>query len=297
MRLDPRGVALILAAATMWGLIGLFAKLLLARGLSAMEIGFWRAAIAWFFFAAHAAILARMRLRRRDVPAVMVFGVVCVGVFFGAYQVAIRELGVAMAVVLLYTAPAWVALLSPLLLGEAMTRVKALCVALTVAGAATMSLGPALAAGGRPELNLLGFAAGLISGLSYALYYVFGKRFLRHVPTETLFIYALPIGALFLLPTVDFVAKAPGTWLLIVMMAAVSSYGAVTAYYAGLARLEATPAAVLATFEPVVAGLVGLLVFAEHLGRWGWLGAAMILAAVTITARGGAAVESPATRH
>lgn len=32
MSLDRRGVALIPGAATMWGLIGLFAKLLLARG-------------------------------------------------------------------------------------------------------------------------------------------------------------------------------------------------------------------------------------------------------------------------
>lgn len=117
------------------------------------------------------------------------------------------------------------------------------------------------------------------------------KRFLRQMPTATVFLWAMPVGALVLAPTVDFVTKSPTTWLLIVVMAGITSFGAITTYYAGLARLEATPAAVLATFEPVVAAVVGLAVFNERLGLWGWSGSVMILGAVVLVVFSGGSLS------
>ena len=61
------------------------------------------------FFLAHAALTGGLRIPLRHALTFMLFGAWGVGVFFGAMQMAIKLSGGATAVVLLYTAPVWVA--------------------------------------------------------------------------------------------------------------------------------------------------------------------------------------------
>jgi drug/metabolite transporter (DMT)-like permease len=281
------GFLYVLAAAFMWGVIGVFTKFVLAEGVSALEIAFWRAVFGWMFFLAHAAVAGQLKAHRKDLPALLGFGVICVTLFYGAYQIAIRDVGMAMAAVLLYTAPAWVALLSKLVLKEEMTLVKAVCVAMTILGVACISLGPKLMSGSTIDLNLFGLAAGLLSGFTYALYYIFGKKFLYRYPTPTIFVYALPFGALLLLPFIHFVHKSPEAWLLMIGMALVTSYGAFSVYYAGLKRMDATHASVVATFEPLVAAVLAYALFGEKFSLLGYAGSSLIIAAVLMVVLSG----------
>ena len=189
-------------------------------------------------------------------------------------------MGIALAAVLLYTAPAWVALLSWVVLKEQMTATKTACVIMTILGVACISLGPQLMSGGTLNLNLFGLAAGLVSGFTYALYYIFGKKFLNRYETPTIFVYALPFGAALLLPFVDFAPKSGQTWLLLFGMALVTAYGAFSVYYEGLKRLEATKASIIATFEPVVAAVSAYALFGETFSLFGYAGASLIIMAV-----------------
>lgn len=286
--MNLRGCLYVLAAAFMWGLIGLISKFIFAEGVGPLETAFWRAVFGWGFFLAHAARKRQVRVSPRDAMPLLLFGLVCISVFYGAYQVAISEAGVALAAVLLYTAPAWVALLSWLVLRETLTPLKLACVFMTIAGVGLISLGPQLLGdGGGIRLDAFGLAAGLVSGFTYALYYIFGKKYLSRYATPTIFVYAMPVGALTLLPFVEFSHKTPTAWLLLVVLAAVTSYGAFSAYYAGLKRLEATRAAVLATFEPLVAAVLAYIFFAERFGVWGYAGSALIIGAVFLVVGGG----------
>ncbi|AMK12010.1 MAG: DMT family transporter [Pseudodesulfovibrio sp.] len=292
------GFLYVLTAAFMWGLIGVFTKFVLSQGVGALEIAFWRAMFGWVFFFTHALLAGQARAHRSDLPALFGFGFICVTLFYGAYQVAIRDVGMALAAVLLYTAPAWVALLSRLVLKERMTMVKALCVGMTILGVACISLGPKLMSGTAIELNAVGLGAGLLSGFTYALYYIFGKKFLYRYPTPTIFVYALPFGALLLLPFIDFTPKSAETWLMLAGMALVTSYGAFSFYYAGLKRMDATFASIVATFEPVVAAVTAFLLFGEKFSMLGYAGSTLIIGAVlmVVMVRPGAekAVESEA---
>ena len=281
------GFPYVLAAAFMWGLIGVFTKYILAEGVSALEIAFWRAALAWIMFLIHALAKKQARVHRTDLPALFGFGFICVTMFYGAYQIAIRDVGIGLAAVLLYTAPAWVALLSWLVLKESMTKTKMACVTMTILGVACISLGPQILTGATFDLNLLGLTAGLVSGFTYALYYIFGKKFLHRYATPTIFVYALPFGAALLLPFVDFAHKTPQAWMLLAGMALVTSYGAFSVYYAGLKRMEATHASVIATFEPVVASLFAYILFGEKFSLPGYIGSSMILAAVILVVLSG----------
>ncbi len=275
------GYLYLFLAAFLWGLIGPVSRLAFQEGLSPLLVAFFRAVIAWAFFALHALLLRQVRLHPKDLPALLLFGLVGVSLFYGSYQLSVGYGGAALASVLLYTAPAFVALLSRLVLKEALDTPGLLAVALTLLGVGLMGLG------GGSEVKAL-FPAlffGLLSGFTYALYYIFGKLYLPRYATPTLFLYALPVGALGLFPFVELVPLSPQALLALLFLGSISTYGAYLAYYAGLRRLPATRASVLATLEPVVANLFAFLLFRELLSPLGYLGAGLVLLAVLLSVR------------
>ncbi len=125
------GYLYVLAAACLWGLIGPLSRLAFASGWTPLEVAFWRAALAGLLFGLHALRLGRVCVARRDLPIVVAFGLVGVALFYASFQFAVQAGGGAMAAVLLYTAPAWVALLSWIFLKEAMGPRKLAALTLT----------------------------------------------------------------------------------------------------------------------------------------------------------------------
>jgi len=280
------GYAYVLCAAALWGLIGPLSKLSFAAGMDTVEVAFWRATLAWVFFAGQAIKNRETRIAPRDLPAVAGFGVAGIAGLFGAYVVAVAAGGAALASVLLYTAPAWVALMSWLFLKEPMGGYKVAAVCATIAGVAGVSLGPGFSGQASFGLKAIGF--GLLSGVTYALYYIFGKYYLGRYRTPTLFLYALPVGALVMLPFVHFTRPTWAGAVPCVALAIFSTYGAYSVYYAGLRRLEATRAAVVATLEPVIAAILAYSLFGECFGPIGYVGSGLIIASVLLTVWDGA---------
>jgi len=269
------GYLYVLAAACLWGLLGVVSRYAFEQGVSPLEVAFWRAALGAVLFGAQAALMRKVRLERSDAGAVLGFGLVGISLFYGAYQLAIQSGGAALAAVLLYTAPALVALLSWLFLREPMDAHKLSALGLTLLGVALVSL-----QGGGARVTLAALFWGLLSALTYATYYLFGKLYLSKYSTPTVFLYALPVGALGLLPFVDFVPKNAEAWAAIAFLTVASTFFAVTLYFAGLRRLEATRASVVATIEPVVAALAAWLWWVERFSLLGYLGAGLVLAGV-----------------
>ncbi len=274
-----RGYLLILAAATLWGTIGPVARRAFAEGIAPMEVAFWRAVLAWIFFALHARFKRKLRLDVKDLPMVVLFSVTGVTLFYSSYQIAVKTGGAALAAVLLYTAPAWVGILSPIFLKERLTAGKLTALAATLLGVVAISLG---AGGPQVRVTVVSVGCGLLSGFSYSLYYILGKHFTSRYDAPTLFFYILPIGALGLLPWVDFGPKTPTAWLCMLSIAFLSTYGAYFCYYAALKYLEPTRAAITATLEPVIAAVVAYIWWHEYFSPLGYLGSALILAGVVI---------------
>ncbi|MDB4950035.1 MAG: protein of unknown function transrane [Gemmatimonadetes bacterium] len=276
------GYLFVLLAAALWGLLGPVSRFAFQAGVSPMEAAFWRAAMGGVLFGVHAAVRGRVRVARRDLPAVVAFGVAGVALFFAAYLRAVREGGAALASVLLYTAPVWVALLSAVFLRERQGARKLLAMGVAMAGVA----GIALTAGGGVRLSGAALFWGLLSGWAYALYYVFGRRYFGRYEPATLFLYAYPVGALGLLPLVRFAHKTPVAWAALAFVAVVPTYGAYLAYGAGLRRVEATRAATVATLEPVVASAAAYLLWGERLGAAGYAFAAVVVLGVALMVSG-----------
>ncbi|MFN3346912.1 MAG: DMT family transporter [Candidatus Bipolaricaulaceae bacterium] len=270
------GYLAMIAAAALWGLIGPVSRLAFQEGLSPLEVAFFRGLLAWVLFAVQGFWRQEIRVRAQDLPLFLPFGLVGIALFYGSYQLAIRLGGAALASVLLYTAPVWVVLLAPWALAEPLTPSKGFAVGLALVGIALVGSAAGL------RFHPLGLGFGLLSGFTYALYYLFGKRFLTGYPTSYVFFCALPIGCLALLPFVEFHPKTILAWGAVGFLAVFSTYGAYSAYLAGLRRLPASQAVLLATLEPVVAVVVAHLWWRETFTLAQGIGALCILAAATL---------------
>jgi len=283
-----QGYLFIVAAAVLWGVLGPFSRYAFSHGIAPLEVAFWRATLAWGLFAVHAVVIRETCVERRDIGHLIVFGVLGVAVFFGSYQVAVERGGAALASVLLYTGPAWVTVLARLLFREKLSLIKLLALGMTLSGVVAAAFGGGNNGLGAENLNLLAIGAGLASGFCYSLYYIYGKHFSGRYSSPNLFLYLLPVGALALYPLVDFSHKTIDVWIVLIVLAFFSTYGAYFFYYLGLRRLEASRASITATLEPVVAAVVAFFWWNERFGVIGYLGSVLIIAAVILVVWDGA---------
>ena len=279
------GSALILGAGVLWGTMGIFVRSLGAYGFDSIQISALRLCAAALCFLL--LLLVRrgrgFRLQLRDLPLFLGLGVGSVGLMTCCYFAAIRMMTMSEAAILLYTSPIWVVLMSALFFHEKVTRRKLLALTLAFAGCALVS------GLGGGELNPLGVLVGVGSGVAYGLYSILGSVALRRYPPETVSAYTFFIAALAVLlisrpaELVQKMAAADGLAGLILLVLAT---GAVTAfvpfliYTIGLNRVQASHAAILATVEPLVATVLGIIVYHEQLRTATLLGIACILGAI-----------------
>ncbi|MGQ9699528.1 MAG: DMT family transporter [Candidatus Bipolaricaulaceae bacterium] len=207
-------------------------------------------------------------------------GLVGVTIFYAPYRLAIKRCGAALASVLLYPAPVWVVVWGHSFLKEKLAPAKIFALIFATSGVVLVS------GEGRISLNPLGFFFGLLSGFSYALYYLIGKRFLTAYPTSYVFSYALLVGSFGLLPFVRVQEKDLVAWGTLLFLGFFSTYGAYTLYFAGLKRLAASQAALWATLGPVVATVVAHFWWGEAFSALAALGSGLILIAAVLGAKG-----------
>ncbi len=274
--------AWVLVAAVLWGALGVLGRAAQAEGVAPLEVAFWRALGGGGLFAMHALIAGAAWPRGRVLAGTVAFGFVGVSVFYGSYQLAVRAGGASLAAVLLYTAPAFVALLAWWRFGERPGLREVIAVVLTVGGVALVSL----AGGGSVDAGAAAIGWGLLAGATYAIYYIWGKSTFTRFAPAALYAIAMPVGALGLLPFVSFGPHTQGAWALLAAMAVASTYLAYLAYAAGLRHLPATRASVIASIEPLVATALAAAFFDERLGPLAWIGAALVISAAVALSLG-----------
>ena len=116
----------VLAAGTLWGLMGLFVRRLNAAGLGSMEVAELRILTGLVLVGLYLLIARRdlLRVRLRDLWCFFGTGVISLLLFSNCYFTAMRYASLSAAAVLLYTAPAFVMVLSLLLFRERLTARK-----------------------------------------------------------------------------------------------------------------------------------------------------------------------------
>jgi drug/metabolite transporter, DME family len=271
-------------AAAMWGLIGFFVKGLSAAGFTAMEIVAIRVVTAALILIIVGLSVYRshLKIRLKDLPLFFGTGILSIVFFNWCYFTAIELMNIPIAVALLYTSPAFVAVLSCIFLKERIDRKKLIAIVLTIAGC-TLAAGITGQAGA--SFSSLSVLIGLGAGFGYALYSIFGKVALRSYHPFTVTLYTFIVASVALLPTTGIAGKVSilleGTTLLYAI--GLGIFPTVLAYFAyswGLERTESSTAAVVATLEPVIATLLGVLVYGDRLGIIQLIGSLLIVISV-----------------
>ena len=286
--LKKLAVFFVLLAGTLWGCIGIFVRRYNALGLSSMQTVTIRMVIAAIVFALFVLVYNRKLyiIRLKDLWIFLGSGVISVGLFTYFYFTSIELSSLSVAAVLLYTAPAFVMLFSLIFFKERMTIPKAVSLVLAVLGCA-MTTG---VIGGTLTVTLAGFLFGLGSGICYALYSIFSRFALdRGYEPFTITLYTFLFSAVFCLAVTDVrpvikVVFADWTGVLYaVLFAVVSCILPYVFYTLGLKYIKSSTASIIATVEPVVATVIGAVVFSEPLSvPFGYLGVVLVFLSVVL---------------
>jgi DME family drug/metabolite transporter len=285
------GLLLILLAAVLWGTVGVSTRAIFAlTETTALSVAFLRLALAVpVLGAASVAVLGRRSVQASP-RHLLLMGVI--GILLAIYQLcffgAIQRVGVTIAtLVTLCIAPVIVAVLSPLLFGERLTRRLVLSAALAITGTVLLVSPIDLTAlGGTAGTGLL---LALGSALGYALVAIVSRSVARHAHPLTPVTVGFAVGALVLLPAMLFDGPRldfpPVGWLLLVYLAVVPSALAYVLFTVGMRTTLATVASLVTLIEPLTAAGLAWLLFDERLGPLALVGAGLLLGAVWLLAR------------
>ncbi|MBQ6465032.1 MAG: DMT family transporter [Oscillospiraceae bacterium] len=274
----------VLGAGALWGTMGLFTRSLAAIGIGPAGAILVRCAIAALFFALMIALRdpRAFRVAPKDLWCFFGSGVCSLLFFTFCYFNAISLLSLSAAAILLYTAPVIVVLLSAWLFREKLNGLKLAALALAF-------LGCCLVSGLTREtaLPLRGLLFGLGAGFGYALYSIFARLALdRGYTSSTVNLYSCLLAALgagliwgFSEPFAAMTASWSSVGLCL-LAGLVTCFLPYLLYTYGLSRMETGRASILASVEPVVATLLGVLIYHEALTLRGALGILCVLAAV-----------------
>ena len=281
------GSALIIIAGCFWGSMGIFVRRLDTYGFSSIQIVSIRVTIAALIFALVLFVKDRkgFKISFRDIPLFLGLGLGSILFFTVCYFSAITMMSLSTAAILLYTSPIWIMLMSILFFHEKLDRRKLIALALAFTGCVLVS---GISGGGVTPTGLL---VGLGSGIGYGLYSILGKialcKYSPYTVTTYTFVFAA-IGSWFICRPADMINKFsdaadPGFLILFCCLTAViTAVIPFLAYTLGLERVEASKAGIIATIEPMVATLIGIVVFSEPLTLMSGIGIVLILSAVVL---------------
>ncbi len=284
------GSALIILAGCFWGSMGIFVRRLSTFGFSPIQIVSIRLTVAALVFALLLLLKDRsgFRIAWRDLPLFLGLGFGSILFFTVCYFSAITIMPLSTAAILLYTSPIWIMLMSVLFFREKLNRIKLIALTLAFAGCVLVS---GISGEG---LTLTGLLLGLGSGIGYGLYSILGTIALRKYSPYTVTTYTFlfaAAGSWLVCSPADMISKfsaadnLAGLLLFCCLTGLITAVIPFLAYTLGLRTVEASRAGILATIEPLVATLVGILFFSESLTLLSGLGIVLILAAVILLNR------------
>ncbi len=275
--------AFVLLAALCWGLSGGIGGILMADGWDAFVVAFYRGAIGLLFVVVWLILRPRgSGLTSRRLwfwSAIAGFGVAG---NFGFYFMSIAQGSVTVAVTLMYCAPVFVYLVSFSLKLERPTALKWAAIVLVMVGIILLTQIYAIGASG---VTLIGVGAGLLAGLSYAVF-IFGFKYAApHGSPQAILSIAFAVLAIILIWPGDAeqtvaVLSTPA-WPLFAGLGVLGAGLSFVLYIIGLNHTAPAVASIVAMVEPVTASLFGVVVLNESLVGPQIFGMGLILITVT----------------
>ncbi|MTI79296.1 MAG: EamA family transporter [Firmicutes bacterium] len=281
-----KGYILVASGAACWGAVGTFSTILFQQGLSSLTVANFRILLTTLMLGLFLAIFNRQqfRINLKDIPFFAVAGLISVCLFNFTYITAINLTTIVTAVILLYTAPVFVTIISRFTFQEKITLQKAIALIFTLLGCFLVVEAYNLS---NLKINLPGLLIGLSAGLTYGLYSIFGKKALASYSSWTTVFYSFAFGtailSIFGQPwTKLYLFNDYQTAQFLFLNSLIPTVLAYTLYTAGLKYVESSKASIIATVEPVVAVILASLIFHETIRLYQFLGIILVLVSVIL---------------
>jgi drug/metabolite transporter (DMT)-like permease len=278
-----KGYGEIITASILWGFAGILAKKIV--GMSAQGIIFYRVTFALlilFIFLYLSGNLHKIKLKDKKIY-LLLFSIFQVATML-TYFIAVLKASVSVAVLLLYTAPVYTTVLSPMLLKEKSAKTGWFALILSISGILMIVDIEKI----DLSLQSLGIFAGILSGISYALQIIISKHICCTYSGYTQAFWSFMIAMLILLPAgISQFDAVHGNITYLVLLAIFPTILAVSLYFNGLNKVKASSASILALIEPLSAVILAVLILNEKISFPLILGGALILAGAAIVTRNG----------
>lgn len=210
--------------------------------------------------------------------------VLAMGMFYYSCMV---ETSAAVAVILLYTAPLFVMIMSLFFFKEKMNAQKIIAFIIAIVGCALVS---GIASGSK--ISALGIFLGLMSGFTYSLYGIFTSLFMKENKdtltfTALSFLFAA-LGALVISKPWEIVKftleveNLPLTLIMYLLLAVCTAVIPFFLYSKGIEGIKPDIASILAFSEPLMACVFGTAVLGQKMDVFGVIGIVCVCAAIVV---------------
>lgn len=297
-RSDGVGAGLVVLAAVCFATLGPVSRFAFAAGVDELTLVTWRAVIGGLFVAGTVLVLSRLgqvvTRPLRDIPPRQRVMNVAAGLLNSvlnlAVLMAISRISIALTLLVFYTYPALVALVSTALFGERLDTLRWTALGVSLFGLALVVIG----AGELGEVNLVGVGLAFVGALCQVAYALTAQRGFSSVPAPQAGGITFAVAALAYLAFAGLTGQlavldaplASSAALLPVVFAGVVGAGIPTmAWIMGIRILGAPRAAVISTLEPVVGVALAALLLAEIPTPLQVVGGACIVGAAIVVQR------------
>ena len=273
----------VVLAGIFWGTSGIFVNFMEDYNLASLQITGIRSIMSAVIMGLYLLVFDRSAFRIRALQLLMFLGI-GVSIFATAYFYfgAISETNISVAVVLMYTAPAFVMTYSVAFLGEKLTKVKFISVVLVIAGCCLVS-----GLFGNLKFSLKGIIMGVMSGVAYSSYNILtriamNKGYKTMTTTFYSFLVTAILGIVFsdIGGVVNVAVNTPASLFLMVGIGICSCVAPYLFYTTALKYIHAGTASSLCIVEPMAASIFGVVIFHEAMNLPMVAGIVLILLAV-----------------
>lgn len=276
----------IICAGICWGMIALFVNFIKSLGFDSIQI----VAIRCFFASLLMIIFcliknpSTLKIKFCHLPYFLGTGILSIAFFNFCYFQALSLIGgSSIPALLLYTSPIFVTIISIFLFKEKINLQKIVALFLTLLGLVFVTG----VLGKQENLSFIAFLFGIGSGFCYALYSIFGKLIGDRYSSLTITAYTFIISALFTIPISNVFFDIRKLFcvngiLCALGLALFSTVLPFILYTYGLKKIETGKAAILATVEPLVATIIGVLFLDEILSISKIIGIVLIISSVLV---------------
>ena len=275
MSVPNRWNLVVAGLAASWGFVSVIVA---GLDLPAAALVFWRCLIAAVTVPLLLLITGRLRALIVDHGRPQIFGLgVLVAVHWGLFFETLKLASVAVAILTVYTAPIFLAILAPLLLPERRSRIGLVALAISAPGIVLI----ALAGEGGSGVDPAAIGTGLGAGVTYAFLVIWTKRLVRDVAPVALTFWSYLIVALVVAPfalTADRSLPQGSEWVSVLLLGALLTAVSGVIYISALREVTAQAAGLLAYLEVLSASILAWAILDQELGWQVVVGGAAVLA-------------------